>query len=339
MLGSCHPQCRSPRRSGMHRRTSRAKCRCDTWPGARRCVRRRPVELDVVPVRKILVRQLGIVAHLVVGVAEILVGEEEPGLVLFDRTAERKRQVGELVSAEPDISVARQPSSVGRDVVVGQRVALVPDVGRPFERVGSGLGHDIHGSARHVAVLGRGADRQHLDLFDGIGVGPPESLAALIKGVVRAVDAPGVRRGARAERRQLPGFVRLLLDHARRDRHHVPEVASGREVLDEFGVEVGADSGAGRVEHRRGRDLDRLLDRRQSHHEIECHERADAHPDILDHLFLETLEHCIDGVDLDVQRGQSEGAPIASDHRTGGSPAHAGRGHRYARQGACRPRL
>jgi len=128
-------------------------------------VRRRPVELDVVPVRKILVRQLGTVARLVVGVAEKLVGDEEPGLLFFDRTAERKRQVDELVSAEPDISVARQLSNADRGAVVGQRVALVPDVGTPLEVVGARLGHDIHGSARHVAVLGRGADRQHLDRY------------------------------------------------------------------------------------------------------------------------------------------------------------------------------
>ena len=58
--------------------------------------------------------------------------------------------------------------------------------------VGALLGDDVVDGAHHVAVLGRRAERQHLDFLDRVGIRLRKPLAEIVVGHVHAVELEGV---------------------------------------------------------------------------------------------------------------------------------------------------
>jgi hypothetical protein len=126
-----------------------------------------PVELPEDAVGGEFVGELRGDAHGGLVVPLVLVGAEEPQLVLDDRAGELEGGVVVLVAG-----VGHAPVLGLVGVAAGEAVGLEVEVRVAVEGIRALPGDDVEDRALHVAVFGGRPHREDLDLLDGVGIGP-----------------------------------------------------------------------------------------------------------------------------------------------------------------------
>ena len=220
---------------------------------------------------------------------------EEVQLVPLDRAAGRQGPTVVRVSHETALDRKRILHFGTRG---GQLVELAGVAHPPLQGVSSRLGDHIDRGARHVSVLGRSADAEHLHLGDRVRVGPPAPDVAGIREVdAQSVDVPGHRPLVPSVSGDEPRIHADRSDAADRadaggHQGQFLEVALRRRLgVDQFGLEAAAGRGARHIEDWRLRGhRDRLFDPFDPHREVHDGHAGDRDADAFDRLRLQPLE-------------------------------------------------
>ena len=168
----------------------------------------------------------------------------EPDAILHDRTAELAGRLIAVVDVVRELFARRVVADPLRRNPV-QAFDAVKLIAARFE-------HDVHDAALEVRVLGRDADRLHLDFLHHVGAREIPDAAVGHRGNFHALVLERVLIAARSEDDE-PRIVRHLVDLDRRRVRDDVEVrlARRRHALQPVLVEVARHAGVKRVDDRR----------------------------------------------------------------------------------------